>query len=197
MNAEKTLNRQPAAVWAGGWDHLFGAGSRETRCRVMLDVANSELIAAQMYDGSAWLDLDDAQRADLANSLFNANDVAASPEDWGFTPVTDGVAWAVAAVTDASTDADAHAQSGAVAVHVIGDPEGMNDDRASWAGVALEAFMGQTGTDKEDALSDLLCDLMHYCDRNAEGFEAALERARVHYDAETQPDVAADPSPGM
>ena len=66
------------------------------------------------------------------------------------------------------------------------DPEGMNDDRAAVAYSALEAFQGLTGTDTEDAVSDLLCDLMHWCDRNSdEGFDGALTRARAYYAEET------------
>ena len=68
------------------------------------------------------------------------------------------------------------------------DPEGMNDDRAAVAYSALEAFQCLTGIDPKDdtAVSDLLCDLMHWCDRNSdEGFDVALTRARAHYAEET------------
>ena len=71
------------------------------------------------------------------------------------------------------------------------DPEGMNDKRAAWAGTALAAFMKETGTEDEDALGDLLCDLMHWCDRNNYDFDAALDRARGHYEAETLGEPAA------
>lgn len=72
------------------------------------------------------------------------------------------------------------------------DPEGMNDDRARWAGRAIEAFRQETGCDLEDALGDLLADLMHWSDRNASDFESALDRARVHYAAETSACQEAD-----
>jgi hypothetical protein len=65
------------------------------------------------------------------------------------------------------------------------DPDGQNDDRSSWAEAALQSFMDCTGSDQEDALSDLLADLRHWCDRNNDDFDAALERARGHYEAET------------
>jgi hypothetical protein len=65
------------------------------------------------------------------------------------------------------------------------DPDNMNDSRAEWAGAALATFMRETGTDQEDALGDLLADLMHWAARNSYDFEAALERARGHYEAET------------
>jgi len=65
------------------------------------------------------------------------------------------------------------------------DPEGMNEKRTAWAGLAIAAFRDATGTDPEDALPDLLADLMHWCDRNGTDFDAALERGRYHYEAET------------
>lgn len=67
------------------------------------------------------------------------------------------------------------------------DPDGQNDNRATWADQAVRAFRYTTGTDREDALSDLLCDLMHLCDRDAKlgDFESQLRRARGHYAAET------------
>ena len=72
------------------------------------------------------------------------------------------------------------------------DPEEMNDDRAEWAQVALDAFahvtgMDTAGEDDETVLGDLLCDIMHWCDRNGVSFAVTMETARVHYDAETQP----------
>lgn len=39
------------------------------------------------------------------------------------------------------------------------DPEGENDNRAEWAHRAILAFESATGTDREDALCDLLADL--------------------------------------
>lgn len=68
------------------------------------------------------------------------------------------------------------------------DPEDQNDARAEWTGAALAAFQSQTGTEDDDALSDLLCDLMHWADRHNEDFNAELARARNHYDVETTPE---------
>jgi hypothetical protein len=73
------------------------------------------------------------------------------------------------------------------------DPDGQNNDRALWADHALRAFMAETGTDYEDALCDLLCDLMHLSDRAPFDFDAALQHARDHYLAETgQPGTLTD-----
>ena len=57
------------------------------------------------------------------------------------------------------------------------DPDNMNADRAEWAAAALRHFQCTTGTDYEDALGDLLCDLMHWCDRNNFDFELASTSA--------------------
>ena len=40
-------------------------------------------------------------------------------------------------------------------------------------------------SDYEAALTDLLCDLMHWCDRNDLDFDDQLSRARRYYDEET------------
>ena len=65
------------------------------------------------------------------------------------------------------------------------DPEGQNDDRAEWAAASLRHFQCTTGTEYEDAPSDLIGDLMHWCDRNGMDFERELNRARRHYQEET------------
>lgn len=75
------------------------------------------------------------------------------------------------------------------------DLENLND-RAEWAAAALRHFQCTTGTDYEDALGDLLCDLMHWSDRDNFDFEAALARARMHYEAETATARPASPRTG-
>jgi hypothetical protein len=88
---------------------------------------------------------------------------------------------------------DALSQNATQANPLPPDPEGMNNDRAEWAGAALRQFRSVTGTDFEDALSDLLGDLMHWADRNGVTFDDQLSCARMHYEAETAAD---DPEPG-
>ena len=65
------------------------------------------------------------------------------------------------------------------------DPEGMNAARAAWAGRAVRTFQDATGADDGDVLCDLLADLLHWADRQRYDFEAAILRARDHYEAET------------
>lgn len=68
---------------------------------------------------------------------------------------------------------------------------GLNDCRANNAGAALKTFIEQSDTDYPDSLGDLLCDLMHWSDRHNFDFQAAMDRARAHYETETTP-----PTPG-
>ncbi len=67
------------------------------------------------------------------------------------------------------------------------DPEERNESRARSAGAALEVFHQQTGADLEDAVSDLLANLMHWCDRAGQDFQDELCRAELHYSEETCP----------
>jgi hypothetical protein len=72
------------------------------------------------------------------------------------------------------------------------DPEEMNDRRSAWAGEAITVFMRATGSDLEDAVSDLIADIRHWCDRHGIPFEVELDRARFHYEAETLADDQPD-----
>ncbi len=65
------------------------------------------------------------------------------------------------------------------------NPDGLNGRRAYFAALTLDAFQHHTGADLEDALSDLLADLMHWCDRFNLRFFPELRRAFRHYRAET------------
>ena len=69
---------------------------------------------------------------------------------------------------------------------LLPDPERLNERRARSAHAALLAFQRRTGSDTEDAVSDLLADLMHWCDRHSQDFDAELHRAQGHYRIETE-----------
>lgn len=56
--------------------------------------------------------------------------------------------------------------------------------RAAWAEEALLAFRKESRCDHEDSLGDLLADLMHWASFTGFDFDLALDRARMHYDAE-------------
>lgn len=61
-----------------------------------------------------------------------------------------------------------------------------NDDRAARAQEAVDTFKRATGTDDEDAISDLLCNLMHLCDVRGDDFGTLLNRGAGHYQAEIE-----------
>lgn len=107
------------------------------------------------------------------------------PEDPGFAE------WFAAAYHHEALDNDLPCVTEADAFPLPPDPEGLNDDRSSWAGIAIAAFMAATNTEPENALSDLLCDLMHWADRRGECFDSRLEHARHHYAEETSAPAAA------
>ena len=65
------------------------------------------------------------------------------------------------------------------------DSEGMNERRAEWGACAIRHFQSHTCIDLEDALADLLCDLMHFAGRNGFDFTHELRRSGMHYEAET------------
>jgi hypothetical protein len=71
------------------------------------------------------------------------------------------------------------------------NPDGRNGERAEWAFVAIEAFENRTNCDREDAISDLLTDLMHWCDRHNVDFKQEMRRARGMYEDETDGDEEA------
>ena len=78
------------------------------------------------------------------------------------------------------------------------DPDGMNEDRAGWARQALEHFRNVTGSDAEDALTDLLANLRHLCDREPGTYgtyEDADARAAGMYAEEITPYPAPAPAP--
>lgn len=61
-----------------------------------------------------------------------------------------------------------------------------NEKRADWAQLAVDRFRRACSTDKEDAIADLITNLLHLADR--EGFDPIhqLERGRMNYEAEVE-----------
>jgi hypothetical protein len=59
-----------------------------------------------------------------------------------------------------------------------------NAKRAAWANAAVYLFEQLTGCDREDALGDLLGDLMHWARQNNFDFDLALSRAKGHFEEE-------------
>ena len=69
------------------------------------------------------------------------------------------------------------------------DPDGMNGERARLAGNTISMFERAAHTDREDSLSDLLVNLIHWADRNDLDFQDELDRAIRNYHSETSFDA--------
>jgi len=67
-----------------------------------------------------------------------------------------------------------------------------NSLRAHWAALCIRRFMELTKCGLEDSLGDLLANLMHWSQHNNFDFDAALDRARFHYEAELVAEGAAN-----
>lgn len=67
-----------------------------------------------------------------------------------------------------------------------------NRNRAQWAETALRAFARQTGQltggdweyDRESVITDLIADLMHYCEAKGIDFDERLDSGRNHFHCE-------------
>jgi hypothetical protein len=127
---------------------------------------------------------DSTKLAELNNALLDIKRIAGKSRDHDADP------WSLLdLISDRVLAALGDGQTQSLQKFLPPNPDKLNADRAQWAGAALEEFRRATGSDYEDALGDLLCDLMHWSDRNNFDFDAALCRAQGHYKAETTPDA--------
>lgn len=73
-----------------------------------------------------------------------------------------------------------------------------NDDRAEWAGMVLLEFSRMTGlkldAERDDAISDLICNLGHYCDRHNLPFLELAARAIAIWDVEKREEDSGEPN---
>ena len=74
-------------------------------------------------------------------------------------------------------------------------PDPNNDDRANWAEAALRAFQAVTKTDDEDAVSDLIGDLLHLAARQGLDPQLMLDRAQANYEAECEEEATPGTAP--
>ncbi|MBK1901985.1 MULTISPECIES: hypothetical protein [Burkholderia] len=89
-------------MFAGTWSHLFGPGRFETQCRIVIDVKTQKLVAAQALSGLNWVSLSAAEKADLSESLFEANDVSSAPAEFDLEQIENLPDWAIPAVGKAA-----------------------------------------------------------------------------------------------
>lgn len=62
-----------------------------------------------------------------------------------------------------------------------------NRERADWASMALDDFADETGMEDEDRktqITDLLCNLMHFCDIEKIDWNRCVALAQDHYTEE-------------
>ena len=79
---------------AGEWNHLFGVGSKATRCRIVIDLEQSKMIAAQEWTGLKFENLRGVRLKDLAESVIEVNEAHANLDDWNLALTSDLPAWA-------------------------------------------------------------------------------------------------------
>lgn len=70
------------------------------------------------------------------------------------------------------------------------DTDGFNDQRADFARTIVVVYRALTHSGQEEAVTDILNNLMHLCDRDPGfgNFEKELARAVQNYDWETEAD---------
>lgn len=138
--------------------------------------------------------LSDAKRASMALDIFHAHQGIDNLDDFDIAVVdADGN------VIEQDLDHEDYSASDDGDVEKDSDVP-MHGTPAASAGVAIAAFRKETRCDAEDAVTDLLANLMHFCDRNGLSFESELEHAREHYEAEVKESTArraSDPSPEL
>lgn len=65
------------------------------------------------------------------------------------------------------------------------DPDGMNERREHWGWELASRLMYRTGTDREDAVCDAICNLLHHAVALGQDPAEELARAVSHFNAET------------
>lgn len=81
-----------------GWEHIFHENGSPRATRFVFDLTTNGLVALEIYGNHRWQPASAAERADVEDSLKNANDEALeNPEDWGLEAANTLPAWALAA----------------------------------------------------------------------------------------------------
>ena len=69
----------------------------------------------------------------------------------------------------------------------------MNTRRIEYAAIAIDAMLDTTNEDHGDDIAtpvtDLLANLMHYCDAEGIDFQRCLKSAGIHFEAERYEDA--------
>lgn len=89
--------------FVGERDHTWSwnrDGRMEAKCRVVVDVANQKLVAAQVWGHQSWADAGSDQYDDLARSLFVENKVSVNPRAADLIEIDRLPTWVARAVGD-------------------------------------------------------------------------------------------------
>lgn len=70
----------------GDWYHCFGPGGKETRCRIVIDLEQSKLVAAQEWTGLKFEDVLGDRLKNLAESVIDVNQAHANIDEWAPDP---------------------------------------------------------------------------------------------------------------
>jgi len=81
----------PKYLVCDGWDHIF-SGTKPTTTRWVMDLGTGKMVVAQKF-GSTWYDMRSDDVDDLMESVRDANNVRANPQDFGATTVDELPAW--------------------------------------------------------------------------------------------------------
>lgn len=96
------LTNQASKYATGYWLHLFGPGPAETRCRIVIDLEQSKLVAAQEWAGLKFEDVRGDRLKDLAESVIEVNEAHTNPNAWAFVATDVLPAWATTQETPAA-----------------------------------------------------------------------------------------------
>lgn len=66
----------------GNWSHLFGIDCQETLCRILIDLKEEKVIAAQEWTGLKFEKISGARLIDLSESVIGANEAHLLPEEF-------------------------------------------------------------------------------------------------------------------
>lgn len=82
-----------ACLMQGHWLHALNPFSEPVMCRVVMDVAEPRVVAAQVIEPGRVQHLDSAELEDLHTAML-AQDVHRNPAAWGLSPCAKLPAWA-------------------------------------------------------------------------------------------------------
>lgn len=103
LNGGTDRNLQTPRWFVGERDHTWSwneDGRMEVKCRVVVDVANERLVAAQVWGYESWCEADSDQNDDLAKLLFVENKVGEAPVAFDLFEIDRLPEWATCAAGD-------------------------------------------------------------------------------------------------